>query len=403
MPLSPTEFSPRTEKLIYAAAFFSLSSEILMGLALPLLALERGLSLDIIGILLAVAAIGPVLFALPAGALCDHFGDKKVLLTMTSGIALTAFLYPFMTTLAGLLVLQLLAGTCRSNAWVAVQSYMVRTVPAESVPKMAGKFSASVNSGLLVAPVIGGFFYTTWGPSAAFALMGFWGMCYAFFTFLLPNSKAPSDTLSTPAWQICVQSYRAALPILLQPMLAIMMFITLARLMSGGIGFSFYPVYLKDIGLAAFTIGILLTFMNGSATLGGLIADWLAKRIGLMGAMLGSLAVAVIAIAILPIFQNVWAVGVISIIHGVTFGISMPLLLAGISHNSKPGQRGLILGLRSVFNRAGIMSSALLLGFLVEGGGMLWGFMITGLIILVILAIITAAIPLIDRSKLAVD
>lgn len=394
-----TIFSPRTEKLIYATAFFSLSSEILMGLALPLLALERGLPPDIIGILLAIAAIGPVLFALPAGALCDQLGDRKVLLTMTLGVALTAFLYPFTASIAGLFALQLLAGTCRSNAWVAVQSYMVRTVPSDSIQKMAGKFSVSVNTGMLVAPILGGFFYTTWGSSAAFSLMGFWGICFAFFTFLLPDSKATSEISSAPAWRICLQSYRAALPILLQPMLAIMMFITLARLMSGGIGFSFYPVYLKDIGLAAFTIGILLTFMNGSATFGGLIADRLAKRTGPFGAMLGSLAVSVIAMAILPIFQNIWAVGAISIIHGLTFGISMPLLLAGISQNSKPSQRGLILGLRSVFNRAGIMSSALLLGFLVEGGGMLWGFMITGLVILVILVVITAAIPLIDRSK----
>ena len=63
------EFSSRTEKLIYATAFFSLSNEVLMGLALPLLAVERGLPATTLGMLFALAALGPILLALPAGAL----------------------------------------------------------------------------------------------------------------------------------------------------------------------------------------------------------------------------------------------------------------------------------------------------------------------------------------------
>ena len=392
-------FSPRTEKLIYATAFFSLSSEILMGLALPLLAVERGLSPDMLGALLAAAAVGPVLFALPAGALCDHFGDKKVLLAMTTGISLTALLYPFVGNLAGLFILQLLAGSFRSNSWVAIQSYMVRSAPPEALQAMAGKFSFSVNSGMLAAPVLGGFFYTTWGATAAFCFIGFWGGCFALLTFLLPASKASLDT--KPAWQICLQSYRASLPVFLRPLLVIMLVITLARLMVGGIAFSFYPVYLDDIGLAAVTIGILLTLMNGSATLGSLAANPLAKTIGLIQTLIGSLAISVIAIAVLPMFQNLVAVAAVSVVHGLTFGISMPLLLTGISQNSEAHERGLILGLRSVFNRAGVMSSALMLGFLVDGWGMLWGFLATGLIILLLLLIISMAIYLTGRSQRA--
>jgi hypothetical protein len=58
--------SARTEQLIYAAALFSLSSDVLMGLAVPLLAVERGLTPNTLGILLAIATVGPVAYPLIA-------------------------------------------------------------------------------------------------------------------------------------------------------------------------------------------------------------------------------------------------------------------------------------------------------------------------------------------------
>ncbi|MEH6638652.1 MAG: MFS transporter [Porticoccaceae bacterium] len=397
MPQASSELSPRTEKLIYATAFFSLSNEVLMGLALPLLAAERGLPATTLGMLFALAALGPILLALPAGALCDHFGDKKVLLVLTSGIAITPIFYPFVSSLAGLFALQIIAGICRSNAWVAVQSYMVRETPLQALRKIAGKFTFFVNVGLMTAPVLGGVAYTAWGATAAFGFMGFWGACYALFTFLLPDQKEQQHD-TQPAWKICIKSYRAAMPIFLRPMLVIMLLLTLARLMSGGIDISFYAVYLDDIGLAAATIGILMTLMNGSATLGSLVADPLAERLGLIGAMVWTIAISAIAIAVLPLFYSVWFIAFASIIHGFSLGISMPLLLTGISQYSKPNERGLVLGLRSMFNRGGVMLAPLLLGFLVSGWGMLWGFLTMGAIILLLLAAIGIAARFINQE-----
>ena len=393
-----TEFSSRTEKLIYATAFFSLSNEVLMGLALPLLAVERGLPATTLGMLFALAALGPILLALPAGALCDHFGDKKVLLVLTSGIAVTAIIYPYVEQLAGLFVLQLVAGICRNNAWVAVQSYMVRNAPPLTLRKMAGKFTFSVNLGLMIAPVFGGVIYSTWGSTAAFGFMGFWGACYALLTFLLPEQKDPTHD-TQPAWKICVQSYRAAMPIFLRPMLVLMLLLTLARMMSAGIDISFYAVYLDDIGLAAATIGVLMTLMNGSATLGSLLADPVAKRLGLIGAMTSTIAISMIAIAVLPLFYSVWFIALVSILHGLSLGVSMPLLLTGISQYSKPNERGLVLGLRSMFNRGGVMSAPLLLGFLVGGWGMLSGFLVMGAMVLVLLAVIGITARFVNQSS----
>lgn len=386
----------RTEKLIYGAALFSLSSEVLMGLALPLLAVERGLSPNTLGVLLAAATFGPILLALPAGALCDHFGDRKVLLVMASGIALTALFYPFTSSLAGLFLLQFVGGICRSNSWVAVQSYMVRVTAGEAQQRMAGTFSFSVNIGLLIAPVIGGAIYSTWGSTTAFGFIALWGCVYLLCAFLLPEGpQRDVSTLQqgaglkpTPIWQICIHSYRAALPVFKRPMLVIMLAITLARLMSGGIDTSFYPVYLHEVGFAAAIIGVLMTLTNGGATVGSLLANQLANRMGLVPAMVWSIAASAVAIAVLPAFQSLLLIGVLSLIHGLTLGISMPLLLTGISQNSERHERGLILGLRSMFNKGGVMTAPLLMGFLVAGWGMLAGFLITGAIILLVLVVI---------------
>ena len=381
----------RTEKLIHGAGLFSLSSEVLLGLALPLLALERGLSAEVLGVLLAVATVGPILLALPAGALCDHFGDRKVLIVMTVGIALTAICFPFTNSLVGLFVLQFVGGICRSNSWVAVQSYMVRVTAGEQQQRIAGRFSFSVNFGMLIAPVIGGAVYSTWGSNAAFVFIGLWGAVFALFAFLLPNvaeGEKSAEKKAEPTWQICLKSYRAALPVFKRPMLVIMLAITLARLISGGIDASFYPVYLDEIGLTAAVIGLLLTLTNGGATAGSLLANRFANRMGLVPAMTWSIGASAVSIALLPLFQNLWLIALVSLIHGLTLGISMPLLLTGISQNSERHERGLILGLRSMFNRAGVMAAPLMMGFLVQGWGMVVGFLVTGAVIVALLVLI---------------
>ena len=381
----------RTEKLIHGAGLFSLSSEVLLGLALPLLALERGLSAEVLGVLLAVATVGPILLALPAGALCDHFGDRKVLIVMTVGIALTAICFPFTSSLVGLFVLQFVGGICRSNSWVAVQSYMVRVTAGEQQQRIAGRFSFSVNFGMLIAPVIGGAVYSTWGSNAAFVFIGLWGAVFALLAFLLPNGperETGTEEKGEPTWQICLKSYRAALPVFKRPMLVIMLAITLARLISGGIDASFYPVYLDEIGLTAVVIGLLLTLTNGGATAGSLLANRFANRMGLVPAMTWSIGASAVSIALLPLFQNLWLIALVSLIHGLTLGISMPLLLTGISQNSERHERGLILGLRSMFNRAGVMAAPLMMGFLVQGWGMVVGFLVTGAVIVALLVLI---------------
>lgn len=390
--------SLRAERLIYGAAFFSLSSEVLMGLALPLLAVERGLAPDTLGLLLAVAAAGPIFLALPAGALCDHFGDRRVLIAMASGIALTALFYPFVTGLAWLFLLQLIAGICRSNGWVAAQSYMVRQAPPQERQKWAGKFTFSVNVGLLVAPLVGGALYTAWGAVAAFGFMAFWGICYALFAFLLPESSTPRQSADS-VLQICAKSYRAALPLFLRPMIVIMLVLTLVRLMSGSIDTSFYPVFLHEVGFAAATIGILMTIVNGGATLGSLMAAPAAKKFGLLGALIGSIAISVVTIAVTPFFATIWMIGMLGIAHGLSLGVSMPLLLEGLTQSSAPNERGLALALRSMFNRGGVMTAPVVLGFLVGGWGMLWGFLLTGGLILLFLALVVVALQFIDQEE----
>ena len=51
-------------------------------------------------------------------------------------------------------------------------------------------------------------------------------------------------------------------------------------------------------------------------------------------------------------------------------------------------ERGLILGLRSMFNRAGVMAAPLMMGFLVQGWGMVVGFLVTGAVIVALLVLI---------------
>ena len=73
--MSAGQLTNRQRGLVYASAFFGITTESLIGMLLPLWALARGLPPAQLGIAVALASLSPLLLAVPAGALCDRTAD----------------------------------------------------------------------------------------------------------------------------------------------------------------------------------------------------------------------------------------------------------------------------------------------------------------------------------------
>ena len=177
-----------------------------------------------------------------------------------------------------------------------------------------------------------------------------------------------------------------ALPLLAQASLMIVMLLTLLRLSAAAINASFYPVHLDQAGFSPAGIGLMFACINGAISVGSLGAAAVIRRSSVTRLLFGSIALSIVAISAVPFVVSPLAVGLLSALHGLGLGLSLPTLLSAIGRQTAPGQRGLVIGLRTLFNRLGYFAVPVLLGGLVHALGLRGAFVVSGCLILVPLA-----------------
>ena len=389
---------PLQRALVYASAFFGITTESLIGMLLPLWAIDRGLPPAQLGTAVALASLSPLLLAVPAGALCDRYGDRRVMLWAGLGAGVTAALYPLAGGFLAACALQLLGGLARSMSWLAAQSYAIRATPPGERNTFMGRFSFAGSVGMLLAPLLAGALVDRLGLAAGFGLMAVWGGLLAAVAVPLPDHRdgAAQGTL----WRVTAGAYRQALPLLAQASLMIVMLLTLLRLSSAAVNASFYPVHLDQAGFSPASIGLMFACINGAISVGSLAAAAIIRRTSMTQVLFGSIALSVLSISAVPFFRTPLVVGLLSALHGLGLGLSLPTLLAAIGRQTAPSQRGLVIGLRTLFNRLGYFAVPVLLGALVQSFGLRGAFLATGALLLAALA---ATYAYLVRRRLTYD
>lgn len=373
--------------VVHLGALFSISTEGIIGLVVPLWGVHEGLGAQQIGVLVALGSLGPLVLGPAAGGLCDHFGDRRVMLATALGVLLTALAYPLAGTFLLACAVQLLGGLFRGTSWVATQSYAVRFARSAERQRFLGRFSFFGSIGMLAAPLLAGWLVETSGLTAGFLSMAAWGAALWVIGWLLPAQPMNSGAGNRTLWRITIDAYRETLPTLLRPAIALIMGFTLLRLSAAAINASFYPVYLDAIDYSALMIGALLAVINATVSLGSLAAARLSDAVGTARLLWLSIALSVVSIALVPVFESPVVLVSLSALHGFGLGLSLPTLLSEIGRHTVPQERGLVIGLRMLFNRAGYMLVPVVLGLLTAQAGLTAAFLVTGGVLLASLAV----------------
>lgn len=381
----------RPQLLLCGCAFFGIATESLIGILLPLWALDLNFSPTELGVVVAMGSVAPMLLAMPGGAYCDYFGDREVMIWVAIGTLLTSLFYPFATHVVTLSLLQLVAGLFRAFSWMAAQSYAVRSVPEESRGVFMGRFTFSATFGSLLIPVLGGVVMYLWGNSGGFVFLGLWGGMMGVMAFYLPSNRESGLANSRSLADITLRSYRDSLVLLVRPVLIVLMAFTLLRLSSASVTASFLPVHLDMVGFTAVGIGIMVTLINACSSVGSLLSSRLVRVFNSRATLWVAIGLSIVGICLTAVFSSVIPLAICGAVHGLCLGLSLPMLLNEIARHTAPKERGLVIGLRSVFNRAGYLAVPVSLGLITTSTDMLTAFLVTGGL-LVLGVLITAAI-----------
>jgi MFS family permease len=382
----------RTQAAIYATGGFGNASENVYSVILPLWAVTLGASPLMVGMLIGARHFLAALLAIPGGALMDRLGTRRVLLAVGLIGAVTPLMYPSMPWLAAALMLQLIGGLSSAFSWMGAQAQVGEIMRGS--PAYAGRMSFSLRITQVAGPPLAGLSWDIGGPWGGFAFLALWGICQFIAILALPRPAAPAPTGdAVPAKKLRLgdimprlSDYGAALGLLAVSAIALVMMLTILRISGNGIHFSFYVVYLKDVGFTGTSIGLLVAAASLFGFAGALSIAPMSRRFSAHWLLLVLVAAGIALVSITPLLgASFIALALAASMRGWLMGLSQPVMISMLARAAGPGNQGKAVGLRTTANRIASSTVPVLMGAVVEVVGLHNGFYVFGGVLLLAL------------------
>lgn len=390
-----TTISWRVQSPVYATAFFTGNVFPMMHVLMPLWALELTSSPLIIGLIISSRQILPVLLSIHGGALLDRFGPRQVIMVLGIAGACITGLFPLFPFIWAAMPFQFLTGFAETTNWIGAQSAVATILKGR--PVFAGRMTAAARTGGFFGPIFVGAAWEIFGPYGGFMFLAVWLMMGAvaasFLPRHVPEPAADGDAAKPKRPDVMprLSDYRDTFRLLALSAIALVITATFMRQTGSGIQASFYGVWLKqELGLSAFTIGLLIGFGNAVSAVAALTIGPMTRRCADYWLLLVMVAFAIVGVAMTPMLEGLFFLAAAIGLRGVGQGLNLPLMMTIASRSVPPTLQGRVAALRISFNRLGSALFPIGMGALAEVIGLEAAFYVigaTGVLLLSMLAV----------------
>lgn len=326
---------------------FGLAVNSMIQFLLPLRALELGIGIATIGLLLGAKGLVEALASVPIGSFIDRVGPRKAVLVGTAGAATLGLVYASTTSLVVLVGAQLALGFVRPLGWVGSQAYVSGMRTGADSAADTGRFSFVANGGQVVAPLLVGYVAGMRDLSAAFLAFAVYCAGFAIVAALLPERAPPA----APAAEGSRHSFGAAARMLrLRPMRNAML-LTFTRLWISSTWIAFFPLFLVTNGVDESAAATVVSAMALVATGTGLVVGRLARYVEDFKLTAVGLGIGCVGVAVAPFVGGLPAAYLSSALVGLALGISLPMLIVLVRAAAPQGLKATALGLRISVNQ----------------------------------------------------
>ncbi|MEO8383923.1 MAG: MFS transporter [Betaproteobacteria bacterium] len=310
-------------------------------ISVTLYAIFLGESAFTVGTLLAVYALLPAVFSVPAGRWIDRVGIVRPLQVGSLGVGvgvILPFLWPGLPVLyAACVIVGLAFMLVNVAAYHAVGELSKPEDRAVNFSFVALGFSTS----LFIAPILSGVSIDSIGHRATFALL-------AAFT-LLPIVVLSLNLLPIPAPTARPEGKADGHVLdLLRDAHLRRLYIIMAVLTVAWDVYSFaIPVYGTTIGLSASEIGLVMASFAAATFVVRLAMPFFVHAIRPWPLLVGALLVAGLSFFLLPFANNVAPMMGLMFLLGLGLGSPQPMILTLLHESAPAGRAGEALGLRT--------------------------------------------------------
>lgn len=340
----------------------------------PILAKELEGTPFIIGMIVSLFPLLPFFLSVHVGRYISQIGSKGPLL-LSSVFGVVSICIPFFwVNLVGLILSQVIAGVCNTYFVIAAQSYVGRTPEVSKRDEYVMKFSLGAAIGTFIGPAIGGVIADNSTISHSFLILGSITVLSLILSIFLTKESNYEESQNKEAVEANVYSFfkiknfRRAI------------FISTLILTGKDIFTSFFPLLGVEMGMSSSAIGIIVSIN----ALAGILIRWalpiLLHNFSISKVVTLSIIFSGLCMLLLPLFNQVIMIGIISFLLGLGLGLGQPLSISITLYSLPKLLVSQGLGLRITANRFAQMSSPLLFGFVTQIINLSSVFWLTGAI-----------------------
>lgn len=315
-------------------------------LLFTLYAIDMGARPVTVGMLFSILSVVPFFLSLPVGTVSDRHGSRWLMVAGFAALATGLALVHFLPSLPMLFAASALNGLLVALNNVALQHVMGVISAPERRARNFSNFSLTGATSNFLGPLIAGVSIDHLGyanaalvvlvvAAAGVALLAFWGG-------VLPGGRASAE----PQARADPAARGKAVPDGIGPVLLVSALLQLAT----DVYLFFMPVYGREVGLSATTIGTVMAMYAVAAFAIRTVIPNLHRRMGDGGILAASFLATAAGFALAPLFQSAWLLGFVSFLVGLGSGCGQPVTMMLVVARSAAGRAGRALGLQLAIN-----------------------------------------------------
>ncbi len=316
-------------------------------------ALENGASTYEVGLIAALYALVPLLFAVQMGRWVGKIGETPLLIAGSLAFIALGISFAFLNNIIAIASATALAGVAHLSNVAASQSMVARQSPHSKQDENFGYFSFSTSLGHTAGPLLGGIIAGSSGvlprsSSSAFifaAILAFLSIVPIFLVRSLHKVKSAEERAKAG-------NIRAR-DVISRPGIKPAIWTSLAVSATNDVLVVILPLVGTEKGINPVVIGTILALRSGAAMISRFLLGRLTRTFGSTRVMNYSIFISGIFLVLTLFASSALPLAIMMMIVGFSLGIGQPLTMSIVSKKSPVEERSMAISLRLFGNRFG--------------------------------------------------
>ena len=336
---------------------------------LPTFAADLGALPELIGVIVAASTVTGVFFKLPAGALSDVLGRRRMMVLGALFFAFPPFLYPFVHDAWSLLALRFVHGFATA-IFSPVASAYVASLAETGRGARLGWFSSANDIGATAGPMIGGFvLYFTASFSATYLTVGALGVATLVMVLLLPDVDRVAAREARTFSARAAEFRQGLAEVFRTPPIFVAAGIEAVMYLGYGAFLGFLPIYARSVALNDAEIAIVLGAQLAVAMVAKPITGRASDRVGRIPVIVIGLLFCAGALPLIFRSESLAAFALFAAVLGLGVGAVTPVTNALIADLASTRRLGAAMGVFGTIWDIGEAAGPMIAGVLIGGLG----------------------------------